>query len=148
MIHFKAWGQNTEGFKKGIRTPVPTGILEMSTDILNTPGPRIMVGRDKVKWEGGRGMGGVTSTRHSHGLPAPLRMSRVGFSQLWLLPLTLWVALAASLISQASVLPPGSTQITVNPERLMGRLESWCCRGRAEPWVGTSSLIHHFAILT
>ena len=148
MIHFKAWGQNTEGFKKGIRTPVPTGILEMSTDILNTQGPRIMVGRDKVKWEGGRGMGGVTSTRHSHGLPDPLRMSRVGFSQLWLLPLTLWVALAASLISQASVLPPGSTQITVNPERLMGRLESWCCRGRAEPWVGTSSLIHHSAIPT
>ena len=107
-----------------------------------------MVGRDKVKWERGRGMGGVTSTRHSHGLPAPLRMSRVGFSQLWLLLLTLWVTLAAFLISQASVLLPGSTEITVNPERLMGRLESWCCRGRAEPWVGTRSLIHHSAIPT
>ena len=66
--------------------------------------------------------------------PSPSQDEQVDFSQLWLLPLTLWVALAASLISQASVLPPGSTQITVSPERLKGRLESWCCRGRAEPW--------------
>lgn len=52
MIYFKAWDQDTEGFKKGLRTPAPTGMLEVFTDILTTQGPGTMVGRDKVRWEG------------------------------------------------------------------------------------------------
>lgn len=78
-------------------------------------------------------MGGVTSTRLSYGLSAPLSMSRVDCRQLWLLPLTLWVVLATPLMCQASALPPASTQVTVS-HRLLGGLESWHCRGLAEPW--------------
>lgn len=61
----------------------------------------------------GRGVGG-----HVHKAqlwaPSPSEEEQVDFRQLWLLPLSLPVALATPLTSQASVLLSASTQVTVS----------------------------------